>query len=130
MKSTIQILTLLLALNSALLFAADSTDYHGFSETKAGPPTSKKNSHLALNTTNITEASASINNTAILIAKLAPVTPAEADFEETEDLTSVNISTLAPLSHTMPDFEETDDLLGSPAIPLSPCPPTEADFSE
>jgi hypothetical protein len=130
MKSTIQLLTLLLALNSVMLFAADSTDFHGFSETKAGPATSKKNTHLALNTNNITEVSATINNTAVLIARLAPVTPSEADFEETEDISSINITTLAPSTHSMPDFEETDYLPASPATSLSPCPPSEADFTE
>ena len=132
MKSTIQILTLLLALNSAMLFAADSTDYHGFTETKAGPATGKKNSssHIALNTNNTPDASALINNTAFIIARLAPVTPSEADFEETEDFSPINISTLAPSVYSMPEFEENEYLPASPASPLSPCPPTEADFSE
>lgn len=66
----------------------------------------------------------------IITAKIAPITPKVADFEDAGLLNETNIGELAPVTPYIADFEEVE--LTSPVNvqALSPAPPVVADFVE
>lgn len=61
--------------------------------------------------------------------QLAPVTPKEADFEDSGLTVSDYIRLLSPSTPAEPDFEEIELPLQTVPDALIPIPPAEADFS-
>jgi hypothetical protein len=64
-----------------------------------------------------------------MIMKLAPFTPKEADFEDSDFLSPVNIEKLAPETPKESDFEDVNFLNSIVPAKLAPTTPAEADFS-
>ena len=72
----------------------------------------------------------SAGNTSAIV--LAPVTPAEATFEETADLSSVvqSINALTPLMPLVADFNDEAPMNETRVISMAPITPKVADFEE
>jgi hypothetical protein len=63
------------------------------------------------------------------ITALAPVTPAEANFEETTFMVSdATVASLAPVVPAEADFNDITDAQSSDLSKLAPTTPSEADF--
>jgi hypothetical protein len=69
-----------------------------------------------------------LNNTEMVISKLAPVTPREADFEESVVMLQVTIRQLSPVTPKETDFEDADAIVTVASLQLAPVTPPEADF--
>ena len=65
-----------------------------------------------------------------LVRNLAPVTPKEADFDDASLPVKVTTAQLAPASPKEPDFEETDFAVVVTPCTLAPATPSEADFTK
>ena len=132
MKTIFQILTILFSMNSAFLFANSSNDGNEKKEVKkvtigicVNNPIQVAPLAIDLRTgSNLTA------NAEILIAKLVPVTPTEADFEECDDAAQVDISTLTYSIPKILDFEETEITTLPVLFAIAPAEPLEADFTE
>ncbi|MEI7662136.1 MAG: hypothetical protein WCK34_08060 [Bacteroidota bacterium] len=130
MKTTIKILILLMGMAPAIHYANGSGHCNGkpitteFSKTIQNAP---QETPLLFADNDGTEAAPGFE---VAVSKLAPVTPAEAEFEDIPDASPVDISALAPSTPAAADFEQPG-ASGNPAYPLfAPIPPAEADFTE
>ncbi len=130
MKTTIKILILLMVMAPAIHFAYNAKNNHrkiitsGFSKTAQNP---LQVTPLIFTDNDGTEADPGFE---VAVSKLAPVTPAEAEFEDIPDASPVDVSALAPSTPAAADFEQPE-AAGNPVYPLlAPIPPAEADFTE
>jgi hypothetical protein len=77
---------------------------------------------------NITVAPVAETNATISLVSLAPVTPAEATFEEIATLTDYTV--FAPVTPVEADFNDNDRVQPVETSTLAPATPAEADFSD
>jgi len=129
MKTIIHMLTIFLVVNSAIIFANTTKPVinkpvQSAMTMQTGMIDPVRIIPSGVESTDGTD----VGNAAILVAKLAPVTPAEADFEDTIFPAPVEISALAPTPHSAPDFEDAAVELDSVAADVAPSTPVEADF--
>ncbi|MEI7500145.1 MAG: hypothetical protein WCK84_06810 [Bacteroidota bacterium] len=108
MKTKILLLTTFIALNASMIFA-HNPEYNS----------------MKLEFTDGIEQMAPPE---IMIMKLAPTTPKEAEFEEENTFDLINIEKLAPETPKESDFEDTNLLNPVVIDKLAPTTPAEADF--
>ncbi len=107
MKTTIQIITLLLIFTATVLLAGETR---------------------RLNAGNMP-----VSTVAIDIAKLSPATPAEADFSDGTDqaeITDATVSRISPSTPAEADFNDTLSDTSAASQGLAPETPAEADFTD
>ncbi|MCX6305917.1 MAG: hypothetical protein NT040_13225 [Bacteroidetes bacterium] len=132
MKTATYTLIVLLTITTSLLFAGivkPNSCKPGSAGMKAGidlvtPLT------VSPNLTGFSDGLESKNTNEILVSKLAPTTPKEAEFENGGLPVQIDINRLSPNVLKEAEFEETVDSGSLTRGILAPVPPAEADFME
>ncbi len=132
MKTTFQILTILLSMHSSFLFANISNDGNEKKDVKKVTISICFNNSISVAplAADLRAGSGLTANPEILIANLVPVTPTEADFEENDYAAKLDISTLTISIPTVLDFEETENTTQNVLFAIAPAELPEADLTE
>ena len=122
MKATTIIIAAVLALQVNVLFAGSKSSYES-------PVTNENSSGSLISLAPITPAEATFDDNVTLVdyTILAPVTPTEATLEDMPSEIA-QVLDLAPVTPAVADFNDVTDLITLDFYSLAPSTPAEADF--